>query len=153
MTATIHRHHSRDWGLSATDRPGGWRDDAQCVNYDPAWWDLIGTGLTQENQQAIRICHRCPVTTECNQLAIDTAAVGVVMAGLPRYGRGDEDTTVWHSYTCQHCQRIFTRCGSRREWRYCSPYCKQAHNDQRYRSRRAAELHPQAVDKPVDNVA
>lgn len=152
MTATIHRRHHRDWNLTTTsDRPGGWRDDAECANYDPAWWDLIGAGLTQENQQAIRICHRCPVQAECDQLAITTLAVGVIMAGLPRYGRGDEDT-VWHSYTCQHCQRIFTRPGGHAR-RYCGPTCKQAHNDRLYRARRAEQLHPQAVDKPVDKVA
>lgn len=45
-----------------------WLARASCATYPPEWWDdleELGTGITEEQEQAALICANCPVADEC----------------------------------------------------------------------------------------
>jgi Transcription factor WhiB. len=72
MTKLSHRA----WGLD-TLPDGEWLQYAQCKPDDAPLFDVFGhkgvgeQTLTEQNQQAVNICRRCPVRAECLQDAQD----------------------------------------------------------------------------------
>ena len=64
-----------------TPRRQHWTLRAACHGYDPEWWAVVGTKLSDANKAAMAICGRCPVKVRCKQWGIDSGAAGGVIYG------------------------------------------------------------------------
>lgn len=53
-----------------------WQIEAACAEVGPAPWDTTGDALDDLNRAAIAICVRCPVRSECLELAMRTETGG-----------------------------------------------------------------------------
>ena len=53
-----------------------WQVEAACAEVGPAPWDTTGDALNNLNRAAIAICGRCPVRSECLELAMRTETGG-----------------------------------------------------------------------------
>ena len=49
-----------------------WQVEAACIEVGPAPWDTTGDELNNLNRAALAICGRCPVRSECLELAMRT---------------------------------------------------------------------------------
>lgn len=73
-------------------RPAPWTQDALCASHpDPDLWFAHNKpgqqhGLTEEQEQAIAICHQCPVRRPCLLEAIATRSEGI-WGGTTTYQR------------------------------------------------------------------
>ncbi|MFD7202799.1 WhiB family transcriptional regulator [Streptomyces sp. NPDC059893] len=89
------------WGRT-TDT--GWLDEAACAGEDPEVFFPVGTSgpALQDVRDAKRICHRCPVETECLEWALTTGQTTGVWGGtsetertaLLRANSGGQETRV-----------------------------------------------------------
>lgn len=50
--------------LEDVDNGDGWMDDSACAASEPDWFTQPG-----HEQQALRVCRRCPVRVECGEHA------------------------------------------------------------------------------------
>ena len=57
-------------------QPEPWVSDAACRDVGPAPWDTTGDELDDLNRTALAICSRCPVRSECLELAMRTETGG-----------------------------------------------------------------------------
>jgi WhiB family redox-sensing transcriptional regulator len=61
-----------------------WRNQANCLQYDPELWWPIGTSgpAVQQMETAISICLSCPVRLECLRFAVDNHIPEGVWGGM-----------------------------------------------------------------------
>lgn len=70
------------WGLD-TDVLISWHGQAACRSYDPEWWSVTGTKLSNDNKLAQRICAGCPVRERCKAEGVEQGvdATGMIYGG------------------------------------------------------------------------
>ena len=64
------------YGLPAPIKPQPWQVDALCAQVDPELWFPDGSAphSSQPTQDAIAMCHRCPVIADCRAFAMAAEA-------------------------------------------------------------------------------
>lgn len=79
--------------VAAGVRGADWRDSAACRDEDPELFFPIGnTGPSQvQQEQAKKVCRRCPVAAECLKFAFDTGQDAGVWGGLTEEERRAEN--------------------------------------------------------------
>ncbi|MET7665023.1 WhiB family transcriptional regulator [Streptomyces sp. NPDC005356] len=62
----------------------GWLDEAACAGEDPEVFFPVGTSgpALHDVRDAKRICHRCPVESECLEWALTTGQTTGVWGGM-----------------------------------------------------------------------
>jgi WhiB family redox-sensing transcriptional regulator len=68
-----------------------WLRHAACVGVDPELFFPVGTAgpAVEETAAAKRVCHRCPVATECLDLALSTGQTAGVWGGTAEQERAE----------------------------------------------------------------
>jgi WhiB family redox-sensing transcriptional regulator len=102
---------SSSWGLD-TDRELDWRQFAVCGPDNADWFFVTSVGghLSRDNEAALRLCARCPVTSECltdaRKIRVDLTRIagGEVIQDRERKPRADV-TVPTSGHTARHDRR------------------------------------------------
>lgn len=116
-----------------------WRDDSACQDYNPDMWTIAEPDDDPgkaANWDALLICARCPVASQCLDDAQANEANGVIRGGVP-FG---PNVVGWLAEydNCAHCGKAFlpSFMGGLIQ-RFCSPTCRKSTSNAKAAAKKA----------------
>ena len=123
------------YGIPSPIEPQPWQKDALCAQVDPELWFPDGSAPhgSQSTQDAIAICHRCPVIADCLEYALEAEGSQHWRTRHGIYGglRPVERYSIYvqsRERECAECGKTFQYTHANR--RYCGDECRRIRHRQ-----------------------